>query len=67
MDNLKSANEWFDTLNIAEKIEILEVYYPDDIYRGNINNLWKYLDANLKIEAHQENSETFGGKPMQKP
>jgi hypothetical protein len=64
MDNLKSAKEWFGNLNIAEKIEILEVYYPDDMYRGNINDLWKHLDTNLKIEAYQENHEIYGGKPM---
>lgn len=63
INELELANEWFESLNIAEKIEVLEMYYPDDMYyRGEINDLWKYLDPDLKIEAYRENYEIFEDK-----
>ncbi len=63
INELKSATEWFEGLNIAEKMEVLEMYYPDDMYyRGDIDDLWKYLAPNLKIEAYKENHEIFEGE-----
>lgn len=57
MKELEKAKEWFYELNDRDKIELLEVYYPEMI--GDIADLYKYLDDHYKIEMYQENRNIY--------
>jgi hypothetical protein len=57
MTELEKAKGWFDELDDRDKIELLEVYYPEMI--GDITDLYRYLDDRYKLEMYQENRNVY--------
>jgi hypothetical protein len=57
MTELEKVKEWFYELDDRDKIELLEVYYPEMI--GDITDLYRYLDDRYKLEMYQENRNVY--------